>query len=154
MDRLAHALAWTKSTAGLEAYGVSLRRQRKVQSNTSNRRYAKDVGFRMRSKFMGKLAKFMRAALLIDKRTWFGCSQWELRSHIQAQFRHGMTWQNYGKLWEIDHVCPVGRFNLPAEIFSCFHFTNLRPRLRVSNRIDGKLFQQRLTYGQPFRNLP
>lgn len=30
-----------------------------------------------------------------------GCEWPVLRAHIEGQFRDGMTWQNYGKLWVV-----------------------------------------------------
>ena len=30
--------------------------------------------------------------------------------HLQRQFRKGMTWNNYGKVWQIDHIIPDCRF--------------------------------------------
>lgn len=66
----------------------------------------------------------------------FGCLRGEVREHIEQQFRGGMTWENYGVMWEVDHVVRVSSFDLPKEIFSCFHYTNLRPRLVHLNRID------------------
>jgi hypothetical protein len=80
----------------------------------------------------------MKAPLVrgCSKKSLFGCTPLEFRAHIEYQFRGEMGWENYGKLWEIDHVVRVSRFNLPKEIFSCFHYTNLRPRIVSLNRID------------------
>lgn len=58
-----------------------------------------------------------------------GCTVDQLRKHIQDQFKRGMAWNNYGRVWHIDHITPVCYFDLtdPKEQRRCFHFSNLRP---------------------------
>ena len=57
-----------------------------------------------------------------------GCSISELRAHIEAQFKPGMTWANHGK-WHIDHIRPCASFNLtdPEQQRQCFNYKNLQP---------------------------
>lgn len=71
-----------------------------------------------------------------------GCTPDKLRSHLQAQFKQGMAWNNYGK-WHVDHIVPVTAFDLskPEEQRRCFHYTNLQPlwgsdNIRKSNKMD------------------
>jgi hypothetical protein len=65
-----------------------------------------------------------------------GCTVEELRAHLQGQFRDGMTWANYGALWEVDHVEALVRFDLTdrAQLLRACHFTNLQPLLVLENR--------------------
>lgn len=41
----------------------------------------------------------------------------------------GMTWDNYGKVWVIDHILPIASFNveIEKELLRANHYTNLRP---------------------------
>lgn len=60
----------------------------------------------------------------------FGYTAEELRAHLEARFRPGMTWTNYGlrgEKWHVDHVRPVSSFKLPDEMIQCFALTNLQP---------------------------
>jgi len=61
-----------------------------------------------------------------------GCDFDTFRAHIESQFKRGMRWDNLGKVWHIDHIAPVSKFNLsdPADQRRAFHFSNMRP-LRV-----------------------
>ena len=65
-----------------------------------------------------------------------GCSIQALRVHLQAQFKEGMTWENYGPMWEVDHKLPLVRFNLldPQQQRIAFHFENLQPLWTPENR--------------------
>ena len=54
----------------------------------------------------------------------------DLMAHLESQFRHGMSWSNYGK-WHIDHVIPVAAFNCETEdhpdFRKCWAMSNLQP---------------------------
>lgn len=65
-----------------------------------------------------------------------GCSRSHFQNHIQSKFSFGMAWNNYGKLWELDHIIPCSKFDLskPENIRSCFHFSNYQPLLIRQNR--------------------
>lgn len=72
-----------------------------------------------------------------------GCSMEELKSHIEKQFKTGMTWSNYGKNgWHIDHIKPCASFDLTNEdqAKACFHFTNLQPLWWFENLSKGDRF--------------
>lgn len=61
-----------------------------------------------------------------------GCSIPEFRTHIERQWKPGMSWANYGprrECWQLDHIRPVASFDLddPAQVRACFHFTNYQP---------------------------
>lgn len=62
-----------------------------------------------------------------------GCTVANWKSHMEAQFTSGMSWDNHGTLWEIDHIIPKHKFKLPEELNACFHYTNTRPLLKIDN---------------------
>jgi hypothetical protein len=53
----------------------------------------------------------------------------DFRSYLEKQFKPGMSWENYGKVWHIDHIKPCASFDLskPEEQKICFHFSNQQP---------------------------
>ena len=65
-----------------------------------------------------------------------GCSSEQLHQYITEKFKSGMSWENYGKAWEIDHVKPCVTFDLtnPKQRQQCFHYSNLQPLLPEQNR--------------------
>lgn len=68
-----------------------------------------------------------------------GCSIEFLRKHLEKQFLPGMTWENHGSVWELDHILPCAEFHLQhsEEQEICFHWTNLQPLLKEENRDKG-----------------
>ena len=65
-----------------------------------------------------------------------GCPVAWLEVHLESLFRPGMTWENYGPVWQVDHVRPCADFDLtcPEQQRICFHWTNLQPLFSRDNR--------------------
>jgi len=61
----------------------------------------------------------------------------DLRNHLEKYFKSGMTWDNYGNAWHIDHKVPRSVFNFdkPEDIdFSkCWCLSNLQPMWAKEN---------------------
>ena len=64
-----------------------------------------------------------------------GCSFNELRKHLESKFTEGMTWDNFGFGWHVDHIIPCWVFDLNdiEEQKKCFHYTNLQPMRAMDN---------------------
>ena len=64
-----------------------------------------------------------------------GCSVRRLKRHLESKFRDGMTWENYGTLWHIDHIKPLCSFDLTQydQLQEACHFSNLQPLLSKEN---------------------
>lgn len=73
----------------------------------------------------------IKAKTIKSKKTLelLGCSFQEAKDYLQEQFREGMTWENYGVVWHIDHIIPCASFDLTdeEEQKKCFNFKNLQP---------------------------
>jgi hypothetical protein len=54
---------------------------------------------------------------------------------IEFQFAEGMTWDNYGVDWHLDHILPVSKFILENETDQkiCFNWSNFQPLLKSDN---------------------
>ena len=70
-----------------------------------------------------------------------GCSIESLISHLESQFKDGMSWDNYGYYgWHIDHIIPLSSVSSEDEVYKLCHYTNLQPlwaedNLKKSNKI-------------------
>ena len=53
----------------------------------------------------------------------------ELKTHLENNFRKGMSWDNLGELWEIHHIKPQSIFNPlnRKEVRECWEMSNLIP---------------------------
>lgn len=63
----------------------------------------------------------------------------ELRQHLEKQFFGGMSWENYGAYWHVDHITPLSAFDPTDE--AAWHLANLRPfpakdNLKKSNSVE------------------
>ena len=76
----------------------------------------------------------------------------QLKGHLEKRFKAGMTWDNYGISWHIDHKIPIAVFNFekPDEIDFrlCWSLKNLQPleakqNLQKHSRLE-KSFQPSL----------
>ncbi len=94
--------------------------------------------YRFRKKISNKIRKTLQKMHLskggISSNIYLGCTPKELKSHLEKQFAPDMTWENYGTLWQIDHIMPCAAFDASVEdMKKCWHYTNLRPLLAVEN---------------------
>jgi len=71
-----------------------------------------------------------------------GCSVPELKQWLEQQFKPGMTWENYGSKWHIDHIIPLSHFDLTdrKQLLKACHWFNLQPlwaeqNISKSNRL-------------------
>jgi len=58
-----------------------------------------------------------------------GATNWEfVWKHLESTFKDGMTKENHGSIWHIDHIRPCASFDLtkPEEQAKCFHYSNLQ----------------------------
>ena len=95
-------------------------------------------------RIVGSLRKRLNG--LVKKRTkknlysdFLGCNINFLMKWFEYIFKldnHlNMTWDNYGTVWQIDHVTPCAAFDLSIKEnqMKCFHWTNLCPVLKSYN---------------------
>lgn len=68
-------------------------------------------------------------------RNFLGADVFTVREWIESNFVEGMTWDNYGKFWVVDHIVPMRCFNIfdEAELVLCWHYKNLMPLLKKDN---------------------
>ncbi len=133
----------------LKSWFKNYRQKNKTIINKRNSKYIKD---KCKTDSNFKLLKNIRW------RTWstlknkqnssinlLMCSLKQLKIHLEQQFKPGMTWNNYGSVWEIDHIIPCAFFKDyikdPVEQYMCFRYQNLQPLFikensKKSNKIN------------------
>ena len=71
------------------------------------------------------------------------CSPSQLVKWLEHQFYSKMSWNNYGKYWQIDHVIPCDFFDLTnrKEQLRCFNWRNCRPLDSTENQSKNNKIQ-------------
>ncbi len=66
-----------------------------------------------------------------------GCSWIDFQNHLQSKFLPGMSMDNYGPVWHVDHVIPLNTAKTSADVVKLFHYTNLQPLFAKDNLSKG-----------------
>jgi len=116
---------------------VEIRKQKKIQEphykvyealksrmKTDFRKY----GFELKGKSYGSI---------------IGCDVHKLKPFLENKFVNGMTWDNHGKVWHVDHILPLGRTLTQDEYERNSHYTNLqslfiKQNLFKSDKLEGE----------------
>ena len=75
---------------------------------------------------------------------YLGCNIEYLKSYLEGHFEIGMNWNNYGKMWHIDHIIPCASWNF-ENIFQsmcCWNYRNLQPMWALANKSKGDSYSQ------------
>lgn len=98
-------------------------------------RHEADPTHRLKSALRARLSKVLAGKKSSTLGQLMGCGPKSLKSHLERQFRGGMTWDNYGTYWHIDHITPCSHFdhNAPEQVAKCWHYTNLQPLTATEN---------------------
>lgn len=122
--------------------GDSLREKSRERDR---KRWAADPLFRLTKILRGRLNAAIRAEKPpVHALDLLGCSIPELKRHLEAKFKPGMHWDNYGRFgWHIDHIIPcmartpdgslIFDLTTEADARRCFHYTNLQPMWAADN---------------------
>jgi len=107
------------------------------QKQYIQKRYNEDMNFRLRVNLRSRLYQTIRGKYRSKTLpNIMNCTIEQLIQYLTDQFDFNMTWENYGKYWEIDHIKPCASFDLSKspEQKKCFHYSNLQPLEVSKNR--------------------
>lgn len=119
---------------------------RERQKQARRKLWNEDAGFRIRCNLSRRINHAIKKGKTDSTLELLGCTIDELREHLEAQFKDGMTWNNYGNpngdhtdCWHIDHIKPCALFDLEDidQQKECFHYTNLQPLWSKENMSKG-----------------
>jgi len=65
-----------------------------------------------------------------------GCTIAELWVWFEGQFKDGMTRENYGSVWHVDHYYPLAKADMTdtVQFRAVWNYRNLRPEFGVENK--------------------
>lgn len=106
-----------------------------------NKRRREDPIYKLKQNIRNLIKNaFLRKFTLKSKKTLeiLGCDYDYFVIYLSSLFTDEMTWENYGEIWEIDHIIPISSAINEKEILELNNYKNLRPLLKVDNRKKGK----------------
>ena len=101
-----------------------------------------DTAYAIKRNLSRRLNKIMKGVGGVKPATTMkivGCTRDELLVHLASKFKPGMTMENQGSYWHVDHIMPCAAFDhhIPAQVRTCWHYTNLQPLEAKENQSKG-----------------
>lgn len=120
------------SSARKEYYQKNKEKIIKQTSEYKNNKIKNDPVFKLERRLRCRIYHaFVKQNKKKEERTmkYIDCTKAFLKEWIEFQLDKGMTLENYGEYWHIDHVKPCASYDLSKEdeIRECFCWKNLRP---------------------------
>lgn len=105
-----------------------LQKRKEQAKQYRKKRLKEDKAFYVMKIARNRVSEFVRKKGAIKQSRKLGCTYEVFKAHIEAQFKPGMTWDNFG-LWHIDHIFPLSvALELGQDTFKkACHYTNLQP---------------------------
>lgn len=66
-----------------------------------------------------------------------GCTFAFLKEYLSVRFKVGMTWENYGSVWHVDHVIPLSAATSKRRLKRLCRYDNLCPEYALDNISKG-----------------
>ena len=111
---------------------VSLNRDKVNKSRRIQRakRLLIDINFRLSCTLRARLRQAIKNNVKKGSAVRdLGCTISFFKTYIEDKFHSGMTWENWGEVWQLDHVEELSSFDLsdPIEFKQAVYYTNLQP---------------------------
>jgi hypothetical protein len=104
-------------------------------------RYQNDICFKAKEILRARLNMAIRRSHKSGSAVRdLGCSVSSLKRHLEAQFKPGMSWDNWPRNgWHVDHIKPLSAFDLtdPKQVKEACHYSNLQPLWASDNISKG-----------------
>lgn len=124
-----------------------VQQQYRITQQAKNLKSTREKKYRQRfeNRINENVRHFIRFAIINKKegnwRNLVGYTVFDLLKHLELLFKPGMTWENYGSYWEIDHIKPRSSFKFCStddeQFKQCWDLSNLRPLTVLENLTKG-----------------
>lgn len=119
--------------------------KRRLLKQAWDRKKMKDPMYRLSNNLRGNMYHALKAKKGFRK--WedlVGYTLQDLINHLQPNLNNSMTWENYGELWQVDHITPKSWFKYAStndpQFKECWALSNLQPKLKIDNIRKGNRF--------------
>lgn len=149
-SRLKQSQLWAeknrqKSNEIKKNYKIRHREKYLESERNRERENRKDPLYRINKAISKQIWNFMKTKKA--KRHWetvLGYSFENLKKHLSSKFSKDMSWNNYGTVWEIDHIRPISWFSKSTKetnIKKIWAINNLQPLLVRANRSKSNRYE-------------
>ncbi|MGG7534656.1 hypothetical protein [Rhizobium sp. 12,4] len=128
--------------ANLAEWGARNPERRRELNLIAQRKRLSTPKGRLESNIRGSLRRGLRGGKS-GRRTFevLGYTSEQLKLHLEKQFVPGMTWDNYGSAWHVDHIIPLAAFNYETvddiDFGRAWALSNLQPLWATDNVSKG-----------------
>jgi hypothetical protein len=123
----------------LEIKADPIRRKKKYKKveDIHKEYYKNDVIFKLKKLIRCRLNQSLKANKSNKNNSsikYIGCSIEEFKLYIEKQFLPEMSWDNWGRIWELDHKkgCCNFDLNIESEVYKCFNYKNQKPIFKTT----------------------
>ena len=110
---------------------------RAIEAQSKAKKKATDPTYGLLQAARCRVSQFLRGIMSKPESITkaFGCDSKTLWAHLEFHLRDGMSLENYGTVWHIDHFYPLSKANLGdrAEYLAVCNYRNLRPTFCAEN---------------------
>ena len=88
-----------------------------------------------------QVSKALKKKKEFTSQKYIDCDMETFKKHIEEKFTEGITWDNYGEVWHIDHKIPL-KYNNPTleEVCTRLHYSNTQPMPANENMSKGNRY--------------
>lgn len=127
--------------------------KKKLRQDYLRKKYAEDIKAKLLQLYRTRVrlcikSKYCPKKTAFDYTSLLGCKWETLIQWLEFNMKSGMTWDNYGPYWHVDHVYPCALFDFSDDVErkKCFNWTNLTPlekleNIKKSDKLDIGLIQ-------------
>ena len=137
---------WQSSVKGKEWWSLYRKKNRKVIKQRINKwrvnKRKTSVNYKLIERIRGQLKQAIKRKNFAKSQSsiqYLGIQFKYFKKYLEHKFQKGMTWENFGKVWHIDHIIPISIVDTSKEenLKFVFHYRNLQPLFAKDNMRKG-----------------
>jgi hypothetical protein len=103
-----------------------------------------DVNYKIKENMSRRIRYELTSGKTKSTCDYIGCSIDYLKMYLESKFSSWMNWENYGKIWQIDHIIPCKSWDFSKEFdnYCCWNYRNLQPLYITTNIIKKDKFEE------------
>lgn len=104
----------------------NIEKVREYQNLWIKDKYKNDINYKLKQTVRSRINFSLKGLKKTYKTiTYLGCNIEDYRVFLEKKFKPEMSWENYGEIWEIDHILPLSKGG-------SFHYTNTQPLFKTT----------------------